>query len=195
MYHRDSRTTALLIIIITSLGHIMAIETPDYHLISKSGDFEIREYAPMVIARTEVKSAYKEATYTGFRRIANYIFGGNDKQLNITMTAPVISNRLEKNHELYEVIFVMPKQHTLKSLPEPDLSNVYLEERKFGKVVSVSFGGWATKNRANHYKQILQNYMKSQSIDRIGDFMIAQYNSPWVIPPFRKNEIMVRIKE
>ena len=89
MYHRDSRTTALLIIIITSLGHIMAIETPDYHLISKSGDFEIREYAPMVIARTEVKSAYKEATYTGFRRIANYIFGGNDKPVSYThLTLP-----------------------------------------------------------------------------------------------------------
>jgi len=27
-----------------------------------------------------------------------------------------------------------------------------------------------------------------------GEFMIAQYNSPWVLPPFRRNEIMVPIK-
>jgi len=24
--------------------------------------------------------------------------------------------------------------------------------------------------------------------------MVAQYNSPWAIPPFRKNEILVRVK-
>ena len=68
------------------------LETPNYRVIKKSGSYEVREYEPMIIARTLVRSDYKEATYTGFRRIANYIFGGNEKNMEIAMTAPVLSN-------------------------------------------------------------------------------------------------------
>ena len=32
-----------------------------------------------------------------------------------------------------------------------------------------------------------------EDLKKIGNFMVAQYNSPWALPPFRHNEIMVRI--
>ena len=72
-------------IIITSFvfflhDSIMAIETPNFQLLKKEGEFEIREYDPMIIAVTKVNSNYREASSTGFRRIANYIFGGNQKK-------------------------------------------------------------------------------------------------------------------
>ena len=57
------------------------IETPEYQLLEKSGQFEIRMYEPMIIAITNISSNYRESTYTGFRRIANYIFGGNDQNM------------------------------------------------------------------------------------------------------------------
>ena len=67
------------------------IETPEYQLLDKDGQFEIRMYEPMIIAITNINSNYRESTSTGFRRIANYIFGGNNQKMKIEMTAPVIS--------------------------------------------------------------------------------------------------------
>ena len=70
----------------------MAIETPEHNLLEREGRFELREYKSFLVAKTTVEDTYKEATVTGFRKIANYIFGGNKSQLSIAMTAPVIAN-------------------------------------------------------------------------------------------------------
>jgi len=35
--------------------------------------------------------------------------------------------------------------------------------------------------------------MNKRDLKQKGGFMIAQYNSPWALPPFRKNEVMVKI--
>ena len=51
------------------------LETPKYQLIDKDSQFEIRMYEPMIIAITEINSSYSQSATTGFRRIANYIFG------------------------------------------------------------------------------------------------------------------------
>ena len=64
-----------LIILVAAIGFNMAwglsntfLETPEYELIKRSGSFEIRKYAPMVIARTQVRSDYSEAvSYTHLR--------------------------------------------------------------------------------------------------------------------------------
>ena len=33
----------------------------------------------------------------------------------------------------------------------------------------------------------------AEGLSVLGKFMVAQYNSPWALPPFRHNEIMVRL--
>ena len=64
----------------------MALETPHYEVTSKHDGFEVRCYSEMIIATTSVCSDYRGSTSSGFRRIANYIFGGNDKEMKIAMT-------------------------------------------------------------------------------------------------------------
>ena len=169
------------------------LETPEYKLLKKSGSFEVREYAPMVIARTLVDADFKEATSTGFRRVANYIFGGNSKRIEIAMTAPVISNSPIDVKDSYEIAFVMPKSHKIEILPEPDNSNVQVLERNLGQVAVISFGGWATKSRVERYHNKLEEWVVKENYNLKGNFMVAQYNSPWILPPFRHNEIMVQI--
>ena len=80
------------VLLITIFNLVMAIETPEYNLLDSEGRFELREYKPFLVAKTTVENDYKEATVAGFRKIANYIFGGNKSQLSIAMTAPVIAN-------------------------------------------------------------------------------------------------------
>ena len=176
-------------------GFLMAIETPDYKIIKKKMNYEIREYEPMVIAKTVVEKPYKEATSIGFRRIANYIFGGNNKNMEISMTAPVVSiNSTDKEHSV-QILFVMPKIHTFLELPEPNLSSVEIERMDLGKVATIKFGGWATNDRIQIYINKLDIWLKNEKILKTGNFMVAQYNSPWALPPFRKNEIWIKIKD
>ena len=185
-----------VLIVLLSLqifNEIMAIETPEYNLLEKEGKFELRVYNSFVVARIRVKNDYREATVAGFRKVANYIFGGNERQLSIAMTAPVISN-VPNEKGVYNIVFVMPREHTLSSLPAPNDNQVKLEEHDLGKTAVVRFGGWATKSRADYYKKELIEFLRKKEYIVKSEFFVAQYNSPWALPPFRKNEIIVSIE-
>ena len=101
----------------------MAIETPKFKVLDKVDNIEIREYNSMVIAVTKVQQPYNSALSEGFRRIANYIFGGNDREMEIAMTAPVISRKINENNS-HEVFFIMPSEHNIDNLPKPNLVNL-----------------------------------------------------------------------
>ena len=58
-----------------SVFGIRSEETPKYKVIQKSGDSEVRNYEPYIVARTYEKGDYKAASRRAFRRLAGYIFG------------------------------------------------------------------------------------------------------------------------
>ena len=70
-------------------GHSMAsdIEEPEWHLVNTLDSVELRHYSPSVQARTTLDGSGE--TLVGFRRLAGFIFGGNDRSEQIAMTAPV----------------------------------------------------------------------------------------------------------
>jgi len=171
----------------------IAIETPEYKIISKHEGFEVRRYSDMVVATTKVQADYKNSTSSGFRRIASYIFGGNDKEMKIAMTAPVIADCPSEGLKSYNISFVMPKEHSMKDLPKANISEVSIQKESLGEVAVLSFGGWASESRSTGYQKKLSELLTKNKIEKKGGFMIAQYNSPWTLPPFRKNEVMVRI--
>ena len=189
----------IIIILFLSINFIWGqsnslLETPKYKLIKKFKSFEIREYETMIIARTLVSSDYSEAASMGFRRVANYIFGDNDKDMKIAMTAPVLLNSPVDAEDEYEISFMMPSLYNKDNLPSPNSSNVEIIDRNLGLIACVSFGGWATKSKVEKYHQRLDDWIKSEGVQAVGKFYVAQYNSPWALPPFRHNEILARIK-
>jgi hypothetical protein len=171
----------------------MAIETPKYKIISKHEGFEVRRYSDMVIATTKVQADFKSSTSSGFRRIASYIFGGNDKKMKIAMTAPVISDCPSEGLNTFNISFVMPKEYSIDDLPKANTSLVSIEQESLGDVAVLTFGGWATESRSISYQQKLSALLKKSGIEPQGGFMVAQFNSPWTLPMFRKNELMARI--
>ena len=72
--------TFLLNIMLLIAATAQSIETPKYQLIQKFEKFEIRDYGTVITAKTTVNSDFRTSTYTGFRRVANFIFGGNDEE-------------------------------------------------------------------------------------------------------------------
>ncbi|MEO8195333.1 MAG: heme-binding protein [Thermoanaerobaculia bacterium] len=73
----------------------MATEEPPYDVVEQLGEVEIRSYAAVVLAETEVEGTFGEVSSAAFRRLAGYIFGGNrvrgaaGENAKIAMTAPV----------------------------------------------------------------------------------------------------------
>ena len=82
----------------------------------------------------------------------------------------------------------------MNSLPKPVSNNVIIEERKLGKVAVLRFGGWSTERRSKYYHDKLIKLLKLKNIVPKPQAMVAQYNSPFALPPFRRNEILVSIK-
>ncbi len=184
-----------IISLILGLTSLMSLETPKYSLLKKESNFEIRKYNQFIVAKTNIENDYEVAMNSGFRRIADYIFGGNNQNLQIPMTAPVISTSPSVLPNTYEVMFFMPSAHSINSLPKPNLDSVKIQTMNLGKVGVIKFGGWATKKNCIKYHQRLEKWLGENLINYESQSMVAQYNSPWALPPFRKNEIFIKIIE
>jgi len=58
------------------------IETPDYKILKTVDEVEIRLYPKMIVAKTSLQdNSFENNGSNGFRTIANYIFGGNEKKM------------------------------------------------------------------------------------------------------------------
>jgi len=62
---------------------------------STGGECQIRQYDKLLIAQTQTKGSYKVSGNEAFKRLAGYIFGGNQLKDKIAMTVPVYQQ--EKN--------------------------------------------------------------------------------------------------
>ena len=164
---------------------------PSYNLISKDGNIELREYSEYVIAKTVIDYGNLDEDNNMFRKLGGYIFGNNAKNKSIPMTAPVITQSTTSG---YEMIFFMLNVDSPDKLPKPNRDDVILETMNIGKTISINFGMWATESRVASYKKILDQYIKDNNIEIASNLMVAQYNSPWALPPFRKNELIYKIK-
>jgi hypothetical protein len=165
------------------------IESPSYKVIKSFEDFEIRNYDAMVVAKTEIKSeAYEESASSGFRTIANYIFGGNMENQQIAMTSPVIMEMGEKS----SMSFVMPEEHAIENLPEPNSKNVEIIQIQPKTYAVLEFTGYANdKKIKKHTKRLLQ-FMKVENLMPIGTIKYLGYNPPWQVLG-RKNEVAVEV--
>lgn len=65
------------------------LEEPDYQVLQSELNIEIRLYKPMIIAEVNVEGIRKDAIRDGFRLIADYIFGNNTIQMDLTPKSQV----------------------------------------------------------------------------------------------------------
>ena len=80
---------SLVALAVPGVATTMAIEEAAYTAVARDGRFEIREYAPQVLAETLVTGSLEEAGKQAFNRLFRYISGANTARTNLAMTAPV----------------------------------------------------------------------------------------------------------
>ena len=115
-------------------------ETPEYGILEKSGNFEIRVYPKMLIASIQIEGERDLALRESFSYLANYISGKYRKVSKISMTVPVMQAGLD-HKENWNVFFIMPKKYSLKSIPSPNTDSIKLKELKELKVAAIRFSG------------------------------------------------------
>lgn len=204
--------TTLILASLLFVGTAMAIEEPDFTLIKKDKPFELRAYAPMIVAEVEVSGGMKEASNRGFRLIADFIFGNNTASdgdsSKISMTAPVTMEAqsekismtapvtMEQNNEAdsWRVHFVMPSEYSMETLPKPNNSRVNIREVAPQDYAVIRFSGFTGDKKVAKKTQELLDWMQQMNLTPIGTPELARYNPPITPPFFRRNEVMVRYK-
>ena len=198
---------ALILVVGVLAGPVMSnVEKPDYKVIQSEQNIEIRQYEPMIIAEVEVDGKREDAIRDGFRLIADYIFGNNTVEQNISMTAPVQQKENQKiamtspvQQQLagksWQISFVMTSKYNMDSLPVPNNNRVRLKEILTKKFVVIEFSGTNSNENVTEHENQLMNYIEANQIKIIGSPKYAFYNAPWTLPFLRRNEVMIEIKQ
>ena len=165
------------------------IEEPRWELLETLDKVEIRHYAPTVQAVTEIPDS--AGTSEGFRRLAGYIFGGNDNSQSIAMTAPVQETLTAGSPTM---AFTMPAEYALEELPAPNDQRVSVIPVPARTVAAIRFSGWATGGKVAKMQKRLLTTLAEHRIEVTGEPVLNQYNPPWTAPFLRRNEIAIEVR-
>jgi hypothetical protein len=195
-----------MLLMLVPVPELMAVEEAKYTLVEKEGDFEIRDYAPQIVAETLVEGNLEDAGSQAFRRLFRYITGNNRPEAKIAMTAPVSQEPAGQKIAMtapvgqqpvgdsWAVSFMMPAGYDLASLPEPLDSSVYLREIPARRMAVVRYSGsWSRKSYREHLAQ-LEEWMGGRQLKPAGSPVWARYDAPFKPWFLRRNEILYPIE-
>ena len=167
------------------------------------GDFQVRRYAPQVVAETVVDGTLEEAGNKAFRPLFNYISGANRSKGKIAMTAPVAQQRAgekiamtapvgqEAVSNQWAITFMMPPHFTMETLPAPTDEKVRLRAIPARRMAAVQYSGTWSRQRYERNLARLREWMKAQGLAAAGDPVWARYNAPFTPWFLRRNEVLV----
>ena len=183
----------IIVLLISSQIYLIMAKTEmqPYEVLKTEKEFEIRRYpsATMATIIMDAKS-YKELSSSGFKKLASFIFGGNQSNKNIAMTSPV---HMDINQSKSSMSFVMPAEYTKDNLPKPNDSTISIEKTSEEYVAAIAFGGYANDEEIKKYSIKLENALKEKGIEYYGNFRFLGYNAPFQVVD-RKNEIIVSVR-
>jgi len=183
--------TALISFQIYSTMATTKSETQPYQILKTEKEYEIRYYPTATVATVAMAArTYKELSATGFRKLASFIFGGNQANKNIAMTTPV---HMDINDSLSSMSFVMPAEYTKGNLPQPNDSAIKITAKLEEYVAAIRFDGYANDANIKMYTTKLKNALKEKGIEYYGNFRFLGYNAPYRFWS-RRNEIIVSVR-
>jgi hypothetical protein len=183
------------------------VEQPAFEVIGRAGAFEVRTYAPKLVAEVEVEGDAETATSAGFRVLANYIFGANVSREEIAMTSPVdrrkTSTKIEmtspvdraRRGDRWVVTFTMPSKWTKDTLPTPNSPRVRIVEVPAKSFLVDAFSGSPKPSELEKRSGKLRDAALAAGYTIVDpDPVYAQYDPPWTMGFLRRNELQLEIE-
>jgi SOUL heme-binding protein len=183
----------------------MATDEAPYTVIKTDDIFELREYAPQVLAEIIVEGNLEDAGNKAFRPLFRYISGDNKSRGKIAMTAPVSQEQKGEKMSMtapvsqqraqgkWAVSFMMPASYTMETLPTPDDPNIKLRQVPAHRVAAVRYSGFWSEEKYLLNKEKLDAWIKKNRFAVVGEPVWARYNPPFTLWFMRRNEILIPV--
>jgi len=195
---------SLVVLAFPMMSH--ATEEPDYKVVQKFEDIEVREYSAYTVAEVVVPGPAADAGSLAFPILAGYIFGKNRGERKLAMTAPVTQAiepiKLDMTAPVtqttapggFRVQFVLPKGVTMASAPEPLDTRITLRDIAPSRVAVIRYSGfWSDANYDQHLVK-LQADLRDADLVWEGEAIYSRYNAPFTPWFLRRNEIWLHLK-
>ena len=193
------------LLILTGVVPAMATEEAPYTVIKTDDIFELREYAPQVLAEIIVDGDLEGAGNKAFRPLFRYISGDNKSRGKIAMTAPVSQEQKGEKISMtapvsqqsvqgkWAVSFTMPASYTMETLPTPDDPKIKLRQVPARRVAAVRYSGFWSEEKYLLHKEKLEKWIKYNLLTVTGEPVWARYNPPFTLWFMRRNEILIPV--
>lgn len=194
-----------VLLILSGAMDATAIEEASYKVLEKDKGFEIRDYAPHILAETVVEGDLEEAGNKAFNRLFRYISGDNRSRAKVAMSAPVSQKPAgekitmtapvgqQRDREKWVVSFMIPASYTLETTPEPEDPQVTLRQVPARRIAAVRYSGfWSEKNYLR-YRLELESWIREKGLTSVGDPIWARYDPPYTLWFLRRNEILIPV--
>ena len=190
----------------------MATEEPRHEVVMQFEVFELRHYAPQLLAETEVTGVFNDVGNEAFRILADFIFGNNRQQEKISMTAPVsqqpAGEKIAMNAPVamtpkagdaqrgtYVFSFVMPSRYTRETLPQPVDPRVRIREVPTKLMATRRYSGVWSEERYRENESILLQAVAQAGLQTVGRPVFARYNPPFTLWFLRRNEVLIEVSQ
>jgi effector-binding domain-containing protein len=189
-----------------SLFGIQSVKEASYSVLIDNAPIQIRHYQIQIVAQTEVLADYKNASNQAFKRLFNYISGGNKKQQKVAMPAPVIQEAQtekitmtapviqEKSGQAWLMSFVLPAHYTLATAPIPLDPAITLKEVPRKKTAVLRYSGLLSEQSIEKKTQELKTWLDEKGYKTISPARSAGFDPPWTLPFLRRNEVHIDIE-
>ena len=192
-----------------SVFGIRSSEEASYVILDDQNDFQLREYAGLVVVETTVNADFDKAGKEAFGRLFGYISGENRATQKIAMTAPVLVD--EENSTTGESIdmtapviageatdgwrytFVLPNSYTMANAPMPTNPKVRLVEVQPKLVAVLRYSGLLNEDDFRENSARLLNWISENQLESLSLPRVAGYDPPWTLPFLRRNEVMIDV--
>jgi hypothetical protein len=199
----------MLVVCIVLSESVMAIEQPSYQVSVSDGSFELRQYAPYLLAETRVEAGFMDSGNVAFGRLFRYISGANTAQTEIAMTAPV-EQRASRGEKIamtapveqsvaadggYFVGFVVPSKYSARNVPQPTDPRVSIRAVPARRVAVWRYSGRWTEENFRESERQLREALRARGIPVPADAQaaLARYDAPFKPGFMRRNEVHIEL--
>jgi effector-binding domain-containing protein len=180
----------------------VAEESPEYQVVERLGEVEIRDYEPYLVAEVDVEGDLEDAGSQGFRVLAGYIFGANRRRstkatagsdeapstsAKIAMTTPVTQQGTE---DRFTIRFMMPSAYSPETLPEPTDERITITEVPARRLAAVRYSGRWTAGSYQRALDRLVGTLADEGLTAVGEPLWARYDPPFKPWFLRRNEVL-----
>ncbi len=168
------------------------VEQQNFKTLNVIDNIEIREYPPAIYASVTINNSNSNSNSNSmFGILAGYIFGRNENNQKIAMTAPVHMHQND-DQKSSTMSFVMPSEYKIGELSKPNDKRIKIKKSNTKKYAAISYTGYNNSEKFNKYKSELQSVLDKKNIKTIGNPIYLGYDPPYKFWN-RKNEVLIEI--